>query len=79
MNLRVKRIDNYRTITENAGLAVIGKISESYRNNKEENSVEISFKNISNYELDFNTEDIFESLNSALPLWERFIQLQCSS
>ena len=25
-----------------------------------ENSVEISFKNISNYELDFNTEDIFE-------------------
>lgn len=30
-----------------------------------ENSVEISFKNISNYELDFNTEDIFERFNRA--------------
>ncbi len=30
-----------------------------------ENSVEISFKNISNYELDFNTEDIFERFTRA--------------
>jgi signal transduction histidine kinase len=30
-----------------------------------ENSVEISFKNISNYEMDFNTEDIFERFTRA--------------
>lgn len=30
-----------------------------------ENSVDISFKNISNYELDFNTEDIFERFTRA--------------
>ena len=30
-------IDSYRTITENAGLAVIRKITESYKREKEEN------------------------------------------
>ncbi|MGG7059431.1 sensor histidine kinase [Clostridium nigeriense] len=33
--------------------------------NSGENSVEISFKNISNYEMDFNTEDIFERFTRA--------------
>ena len=33
--------------------------------NSEDNEVEISFKNISNYELDFNTEDIFERFTRA--------------
>lgn len=33
--------------------------------NSRENSVEISFKNISNYELEFNTEDIFERFTRA--------------
>lgn len=33
--------------------------------NSMENSVEISFKNISNYELDFNTADIFERFTRA--------------
>ncbi|MDV4149218.1 HAMP domain-containing sensor histidine kinase [Clostridium sp. AL.422] len=32
---------------------------------EKENSVETSFKNISNYELDFNTEDIFERFTRA--------------
>lgn len=32
-----KEIDGYRTITENAGLAVIRKITESYKTEKEEN------------------------------------------
>ena len=32
-----KEIDSYRTITENAGLAVIRKITESYKREKEEN------------------------------------------
>lgn len=32
-----KVIDGYRTITENAGLAVIRKITESYKREKEEN------------------------------------------
>ena len=34
---RDKVIDGYRTITENAGLAVIRKITESYKREKEEN------------------------------------------
>jgi signal transduction histidine kinase len=33
--------------------------------NSRENSVEVSFKNISNYEMDFNTEDIFERFTRA--------------
>ena len=32
-----KEIDSYRTITENAGLAVILRITESYKREKEEN------------------------------------------
>ena len=32
-----KEIDDYRTITENAGLAVIRKISDCYKKEKEEN------------------------------------------
>ena len=32
-----KEIDGYRTITENAGLAIIRKITESYKKEKEEN------------------------------------------
>lgn len=32
-----KEIDGYRTITENAGLAVIRKITENYKKEKEEN------------------------------------------